>query len=102
MITNENFEVLRRQYINNDQQQFQVPVRRINIPYSLRGGQRSDQRPDFKELPISRECPKCLDRRYVQHYMARGCVPVIKGGCDCPSRYECSPNQRLQNNTNGL
>jgi hypothetical protein len=36
--------------------------------------------------------------------MARGCVPVIKGGCDCPSRYECPSErlQRLQNNTNGL
>lgn len=34
-------------------------------------------------------CPACLDARLVQHYNARGCTPIIRKHCECPSRFKC-------------
>ncbi|CAG2101134.1 unnamed protein product [Medioppia subpectinata] len=61
----------------NNYQQIQLPVQSINIRINDTTG----------HLP--HKCPVCVDRRLLQHYMARGCTPVIKGGCECPDRYEC-------------
>ncbi|XP_046917019.2 uncharacterized protein LOC124497411 [Dermatophagoides farinae] len=34
-------------------------------------------------------CPQCLDARLIQHYRVRKCRPIIPGGCQCPSRFNC-------------
>ena len=85
----------------SDSQQLQLPIRRINIPVDLKKNVYStDQRTDIK-TSVERNCPECLERRFIQHYMMRGCTPVIKGGCHCPSRYECPTSDRLMNSTRG-
>lgn len=44
------------------------------------------------------ECPACLDARLVQHYHARGCTPIIRRHCQCPSRFKCpAPGEQLDN-----
>lgn len=88
---------MRRQLVS-DSQQVQVPIRRINIPVDLKSsGQSTEQRKDVRSSTTEKNCPKCLEKRLIQHYMSRGCTPVIKGGCDCPSRYECPLSARLTN-----
>lgn len=50
-------------------------------------------------VPRSFECPECLDTRLMQHYLVRGCRPVILGRCVCPSRFECPGNFHTPNAT---
>ncbi|XP_054155185.1 uncharacterized protein LOC128953696 [Oppia nitens] len=79
----------------HDLQQSQVPVRRINISYSL-----SPNPIKYEDTVGKKMCPQCVDKHLVQHYMTRGCRPIIKGGCECPSRYQCPETSNFVNQTN--
>ena len=78
-----------------DTQQLQVPVRRISIPADLKGSSHETEQKTVSQTPYDRVCPQCLAKRLILHYMSLGCNPVIKGGCQCPSRYDCPSGDKL-------
>ncbi|CAG2181978.1 unnamed protein product, partial [Oppiella nova] len=59
-------------------QQIELSLPSINIRYDLKLINESID--ELRNL-----CPVCVERHLVQHYLARGCTPVVKGGCECPS-----------------
>lgn len=83
--------------MKEEQHQAQIPVRRINIPVNLREGRKRSAKSGYGT--VIDECPECQEQRNVLHYTAKGCIPVIRHGCSCPTRYDCPKEEQL--NTTG-
>ena len=48
------------------------------------------------------EC-NCVESRYLQHYYAKNCKPIIDSRCNCPVRFNCPlSTQKQQNSSSGL
>ena len=47
-----------------------------------------------------RDCSQsCLPKKYLQHYFAKECVPVIDPVCNCAVRFNCPSRESLKNIT---
>lgn len=57
---------------------------------------------DQIDKSAKQEC-NCVESRYLQHYYAKNCKPIIDSRCNCPVRFDCPPNsQKQQNSSSGL
>ena len=46
-----------------------------------------------EEVPTE-DCSHCLQRKYLNHYSAKGCTPILDENCkECPKSFDCSEKE---------